>query len=127
MDRAQELSAQGNLALLALIGEISLFTSENPGDARVSTLERHSAVQAVDRRLTEGRTGLTYLSQLLEVAKSEIAAGGYMSEGIRKKIFRMFYSLDLPFALLCRKAGVPEAKAKADHPNGMLRRMRRLR
>jgi hypothetical protein len=65
--------------------------------------------------LFEGR-GLTFLTQLLELAKSEIAADGYMSEAMRKMISRMFGSLDMPFANLCRGASAPEPKTE-DQPS----------
>jgi hypothetical protein len=66
-------------------------------------------------RLREHPSGLLHRRVLLELAKSEIASDGYVSEAIRKKIFQMFCFLDLPFALHCRNAGAPEAKME-DRP-----------
>jgi hypothetical protein len=113
MDHALRISAQTNLALIFSMGGGSLFSYANPADAKVSTVDRHSAVQAVDGHLTKDRTGLMFLTQHLELAKSEIASDGYMSEGIRKRIFGVFFSLDMPFALLCLNAGPPVAEKEA--------------
>ena len=43
MDRAQRSADTKNLALLLSFGEMSLFNSENPADAKVKTVERYSA------------------------------------------------------------------------------------
>jgi hypothetical protein len=102
--------------LLFSVNDMSLFNAENHADAKVSTVDRCSVIQAMHCRLREHPSGLLLLRVFLELAKSEITSDGYMSEAIRKKIFQMFCFLDLPFALHCRNAGGPEAKME-DRPH----------
>ena len=66
----------------------------------------------MDRSVREHRSGLTHLSSVLELAKSQVATDGHMTEMIKKIIFLLFYSLDLPFALLCRNADYLESTMK---------------
>lgn len=115
MDRALRNEDHDTLGLLFSIGDISLFNAENPADAKVPTVDRYSAMQAMHGRLREHSSGLLHLRVLLELAKSEIASDGYMSDTIRKKILLMFCFLDLPFALHCGDAVAPEAKME-DRP-----------
>jgi hypothetical protein len=115
MDQVLRNEDQDTLGLLFSINDTSLFNNANPADAKVSTVGRYSAMQAMHVRLREHPSGLLHLRVLLELAKSEIASDGYMSEPMRKKIFLMFCFLDLPFAFHCRNAGAPEGKI-ADRP-----------
>jgi hypothetical protein len=115
MDRTLRHEDQVNLPLLFSMGGMSLFNAKNAADAKVTTVERNCALQAMDRRLREHSLGLVYLSTLLEEAKSEIGSDGDINETIRKKILLMFGSLDPLFALHCRNSGAPETKAE-DQP-----------
>jgi hypothetical protein len=117
MDRTLRHEDEVNLALLYSVGGVGLFNAQNAADARVTTVERHSTLQAMDRRLREHPLGLVYLTTLLEVAKSEIGRAGDLSEAIGKKILLMFGALDLPFALHCRNSSAPETKAEGQ-PSG---------
>jgi hypothetical protein len=117
MDRTLRHEDQVNLALQFSIGEMNLFKAHNAADTKVPTVERHSALQAMDRHLREHSIGLVYLSTLLELAKSEIGRDGNISEAVRKKILLMFGSLDLSFALHCRNSITPKTKAEGQ-PSG---------
>lgn len=117
MDRLLRNEDQHNLSLLFSAGGIRLFDAKNAADAKVPTVERYSILQAMDLRLREHPLGLMHLSTLLEMAKSEIASAGYMSEAIRKIILVMFGTWDLPFAQYCFDAGAPEAKREG-RPHG---------
>jgi len=110
VDRAQRKSNKGNLALLLSEAASFLYRAENPADAKVSTRDRWSAMQAIQSNMREHCSGLAHLSALLEKAKSEIANHGYISENIRNEIFLGFCFWDYLFALTCFGAGPPEAK-----------------
>jgi hypothetical protein len=112
MDRTLRHEDQVNLALRFSMGGVSLFNAQNAADAKVTTVQRNSALQAMDRLLREHSLGLLYLTTLLEVAKSEIGRAGDISEASRKKILLMFGALDLPFAIYCRNGSAPETKAE---------------
>ena len=73
-------------------------------------------MQDAQTNLRRHRSGLAYLSALLQNAKSEIASDGYMSEEIRKKIFSAFGFWDYLFARTCCHAGPPAAKTE-DRPS----------
>jgi hypothetical protein len=113
MDRALRNSDKVNLDLAFSELELSLYNAENQADQKVSTRDRRSAMQVVQSNLREHCPGLEYLSALLEIAKSEIASDGYMSEKIRKKIFLAFFLWDYFFAVTCHNAGPPEAKMES--------------
>jgi hypothetical protein len=117
MDRTLRREDQVNLALLYSMGGVGLFNAQIAADAKVTTVERNSALQAMDRRLREHPRGLVYLTTLLELAKSEIGRAGDISEAMRKQILLMFGALDLPFALHCRNSSAPETKADGQ-PSG---------
>jgi hypothetical protein len=106
-----------NFALVLSLSNVPLFNSENPADAKVSTVDRYLALQAMYGNLREDRSGLAHLSTLLERAKSEIASEGYISEAIRKKIFQHYCFLDFPFASLCQNAGPAETKTEDGQPD----------
>jgi hypothetical protein len=110
IDRALRNSDKDNLDLALSAMDLSWYRAENQSDQMVSTRDRYSAMQVAQRSLWEHPYGLVYLNALLEVAKSEIASDGYMSETIRKKIFSAFCFSDYFFAVACRSAGPPEAK-----------------
>jgi len=116
MDLLLRNSDKINLALLQSQPEMYLFNSKNPADAKVGTVERQSVLQSVDRSLREHSSGLTHLSAILGLAKAELASDGQISEPVRKNIFRLFYSTDLPFATLCRNADYLEAPMEGRTP-----------
>ena len=87
--------------------DMGFYNTENPADGKVSTVERWSAMQAAQSNLREHRS--QYLSELLKIAKSEIASNGYISEKIGKKIFFAFSLWDYSLAISCLRAGPPEA------------------
>jgi hypothetical protein len=117
MDRTLRNEDQVNLALHFSLGGMNLFKAHNAADAKVPTVERHSALQAMDGHLRGHPLGLVYLTTLLEMAKSEIGRDGDISEAIRKKILLMFGFLDLSFARQFRKSSTPETKAEGQ-PSG---------
>ena len=51
---------------------------------------------------------MQYLRTLLELARHEIATNGYISEEVRKNIFRAFSLLDCLFANYCVNFGPPK-------------------
>lgn len=104
-DRALRNSDRGNFDLALAEMELRLYNAENPTDQKVSTMARLFAAQVAQSNLREHRSGLEYLSALLEGAKSEIQSHGYISEKLRKKIFSAFCFWDYGFALGCLSAG----------------------
>jgi hypothetical protein len=116
VDRALRNSDKGNLDLALSEMGLGLYNAENPADGKVSTRNRWSAMQFAQSDLRRHRSGLAYLSALLQKAKSEITSDGYISEEIRKKIFFAFCLWDCLFALTCLHAGRPEAKME-DRPS----------
>jgi hypothetical protein len=60
--------------------ELRLYNPENSADQRVPTRDRYSAMQAAQSNLRKNRAGVTYLTSLLALAKSEIQNNDYMSE-----------------------------------------------
>jgi hypothetical protein len=104
-DRALRNSDKGNFDLALAEMELRLYNAENPTDQKVSTMDRLFAAQVAQSNLREHRSGLEYLSALLEGAKSEIQNHGYISEKLRKKIFSAFCFWDYGFALGCLSAG----------------------
>jgi hypothetical protein len=107
VDRALRNSDKGNLDLAMLEMDLGLYNAENPADGQVSTVERWTAMQTVQGNLQEHRSGLEYLTALLEIAKSQIQSDGYVSEKVRKKIFFAFCFKDHFFAINCLLAGPP--------------------
>jgi hypothetical protein len=101
---------KGNFGLALLQMEFGLFSSENQADQKVSSRDRWSAIQLVQKDLRGHHSGLEYLRTLLERAKSEIASDGYISERIRKEILDTFCFWDYLFASLCYYSGPPEGK-----------------
>jgi hypothetical protein len=85
--------------------ELRLYNAENPTDQKVSTMDRLFATQVAQSNLREHRSGLEYLSALLEGAKSEIQNHGYIPEKLRRKIFSVFCFWDYALALGCLSAG----------------------
>jgi hypothetical protein len=116
VDRVLRNSDKANLDLALSEMGLGLFSVTNQADQQVSSRERWSAMQAAQSDLRTNRSGLAYLSALLQKAKSEIAREGYMSEELRKKIFHTFCLWDCLFALTCLHAGPPEAKME-DRPS----------
>ena len=116
VDRALRDSEKGNLALALSKMDLHLFSPENQADTQVSTRDRWSVLQVAQSDLRRHRSGLAYLSVLLQKAKSEIASDGYMSEEIRYKIFHAFCFCDFLFARTCLNAGLPEERMK-DRPS----------
>jgi hypothetical protein len=76
-------------------------------------------MQGAQSNMRGHRAGLTYLSALLQTAKSEIASEGHISERIRKKIFLAFCFWDCLFALTCLYAGPPEATVEGQPPDSI--------
>ncbi len=116
VDQALRKSDKANLDLALSEMDLYLFNAENPADGKVSTVKRWSAMQVAQSNLREHRSGLKYLNALLEIAKSEIASEGHMSEKIRKKIFLAFCFSDYFFAVTCHSAGAPEVKMEDPPP-----------
>jgi hypothetical protein len=116
IDRALRSSDKANLGLALSEMDIYWYSAENQSDQKVSTMDRWSAMQVAQSNLREHRSGLEYLNALLEIAKSEIASDGHMSEKIRKKIFWAFCFSDYFFAVTCRSAGARESKMEDPPP-----------
>jgi hypothetical protein len=118
VDRELRNSDKGNLDLASMeMG--GLYHAENSADGRLSTRERWSAVQRVQRNMRGHHPGLAYLRALLTVAKSEIASDGHLSQTIREKIFFAYSFWDYSFALTCFYAGPPEAKVDGQPPDSI--------
>jgi hypothetical protein len=69
-----------------------------------SASQRLSALHDAQRNLLEHAMGRLYLSDLLEVAKSEMAVHGHLSTEIAVKISSAFGLWDDPFATVCLQA-----------------------
>ena len=115
-DRALRNSDKGNFDLALLEMGLRLYNAENQSDQKVSTMDRWSAMQVAQSNLREHRSGLEYLSALLERAKSEIQSDGYLSATLRKKIFSVFCFWDYGFVLGCLSAG-PARGGMKDPPS----------
>ena len=117
VDRALRNSDKANLDLALMEMDLGVYSAENQADDKVSSRERWSAMQGDQSNMRGHHAGLTYLSALLQTAKSEIASEGHISERIRKKIFHAFCFWDCLFALTCLIAGSPEAKVEGHPPD----------
>ena len=73
-------------------------------------------MQGAQSDLRKHRSGLAYLSALLQKAKSEIARDGYISEEIRTKIFHASYFWDYYLRFSCATLFVPRSKNE-DRPS----------
>ena len=87
MDREQQNSYKSNRDLVSLQILFLFSSAENQGDRLVVTKDGSSAVREAQRDLTKHHSGLSFLTELLQDAKSEIARDGYISLDIRTKIF----------------------------------------
>ena len=112
VDRALQISDEGNLNLAFEGLDLGLFSAENSADDKVSSRERWSALQGAQTGLRGHHSGLGYLTALLKSAKSDIASEGYISEKIRQKIVSAFYFWDCIFALTCAYAGPSATKVE---------------
>ena len=119
VDRALRNSGKANLAVALSAMDLNLFNTKNQADQQMSTMDRWSVMQTLESDLRKHDSGLTYLSALLQKAKSEIVSEGYISEDRRKKILDAFCFWDYLFALTCVFAGPPQAKIK-DQPSEMV-------
>lgn len=101
--RALRNSNKANLELaLSEMGRgLSLYSSENQTDKKVSTRDRWSAMQVAQSNLRGHHESLAYLNALLMNAKSEITSDGYISEQSCKKIVSAFCFWDALFTLMC--------------------------
>ena len=116
VDLALRNSDEVNLYLMLRQLDLGLFNAENGGDDKVSTRERWLAMQAAQNNLRGHHSGLTYLSVLLQKAKSEIASEDGISEKTRMGIVEAFCFWDCLFALTCSNAGPPELKVDDQPP-----------
>ena len=112
MDQLLRNSDKGNLALLLMDVDLNWYHAENQADGRVSTMDRWSALQAVQADVRADHSGLEYLSGLLRTAKSEIETKGHIPERLQDKISGAFSSWDYMFAFLCLQACSSEDKAE---------------
>lgn len=115
MDRTLRNSDKVNLDLALLAMDYNLFSATNQADQMVSTRDRFYALQELLSTLRKDCTGLTWLREYLEVARTEIARDGYISEKLRKRIFRDFSFLDFVFATDILYLG--RAKDKSQDPS----------
>jgi len=69
-------------------------------------------VREAQRDLTKHYSGLSFLTELLQDAKSEIARDGFISLDLRMKIFHAFSYRDHYFAIGCVRCCPPEASEK---------------
>jgi len=111
VDRVLQNSDQVNLFLAVSNMELGFFSRENPAD-KIPLLEKWVAMQRTQTTLRGHRSGLAYLSALLEKAKTEMLNDGYISERTRGTICCEFGFWDCLFALQCMHAGPPPAKAE---------------
>jgi len=119
VDRALRNSDKANLDLALMEMDLGLYSAENQADDKVSSRDRWSAMQGDQSNMRGHRSGLAYLSALLQTAKSEVASEGHISEKIRKKIFLAFCFWDCLFALTCLYAGPPETKVEGQPPDSV--------
>jgi hypothetical protein len=117
VDRALRISDKANLHLALMEMELSLYSTENRADDKVSTRDRWSAMQDDQSNMRGHRSSLAYLRALLQKAKSEMASDGNLSAGIRTKILFAFCFWDCLFAVTCLNAGPPEAKVEGQPPD----------
>ena len=106
---------KANLAVALSAMDLNLFNTKNQADQQMSTMDRWTVMQTLESDLRKYDSGLTYLSALLQKAKSELVSDGYISEERRKKILDAFCFWDYLFALTCVFAGPPQAKIE-DQP-----------
>jgi hypothetical protein len=116
VDRAQRNSEKGNRDLASLESTLGLFSAENQADRPVLTRAGASALREAQRDLDKSHVGLSFLTLLLQTAKSEIASDGYISEENRHKIYFAFCHWDYYFALACFLCGPPKEK-KEERPS----------
>lgn len=90
IDREQQNSYKSNRDLVSLQILFLFSSAENQADRLVLTRDGASAVREAQRDLTKHHSGLSFLTELLQDAKSEIARDGYISSDIRRKIFHAF-------------------------------------
>ena len=116
VDLALRNSDKVNLGLTITHLDLDLFRAENHADEEVSTRERWLAMQAAQSDLRGHHSGLTYLSALLQKAKSEIASEDCISETTRMRILDAFCFWDSLFALTCSNAGPPGPEVEGQPP-----------
>jgi hypothetical protein len=74
VDCALRDSEKANLDLVLTEMDLHLFSPDNQADQQVSTKDRWSMLQRTQGDLRRHHSGLTYLSAVLKIAKSEIAS-----------------------------------------------------
>jgi hypothetical protein len=102
IDRNMRDSDKANLDIASLDTEMTSYDVESQLARNFLKRDRLSAAQVEQTDLRRHRPGLEYLTGLLQKAKSEIVRAGYMSNGIRKKIYNSFSVCDYSFAVSCR-------------------------
>ena len=116
MDLELRNSDKANLDLALLeVDRECWYSADNHADQQVSTLDRVSRMQAAQRDLQRHELSLTHMSALLQVAKSEIARFGSLSEKIQNMVRRIFSLTDGLFTQFCLNAGPTEARME-DRP-----------
>jgi hypothetical protein len=117
VDRAFRNLDKGNLDVALSEMELCLFLPDNQADQQVSSMDRWSALQATQTALRSHEFGLSYLRELLQKAKSEIASDGCISEELRLTIYSVCFLWDNNLARHCLCAGPPIAKLVKDRPS----------
>jgi hypothetical protein len=120
MDRALRNSEKENRDVAVWSSMHLLFFSvENEADRPELTRDGMSHLREAQRDLHKHQFGLSYLTELLQVAKSEIARDGYISADIKKRISPAFHYWDYAVAVACCYCDPPEAKME-DRPSETL-------
>jgi hypothetical protein len=119
VDRALRKSDKANLDLAISEVDLHLFNVENPADGKMSTVARWSALQAAQSNLREHHSGLAYLSELLQAAKTEIANDGHISERWQRRFF-------LPSAFGTTFSHLPVSKPVPQRPKKRIYHPKRI-
>ena len=117
MEQIHRNSDKVNRALTLAMTETSPYRPRNPTDQKMSTMERLSATQAAQRDLQEHASGLFYLRELLEMAKSEIVSNGHLSKKVATKIYLAYNLQNLLLVIAASALEAPSAKKTEPEPS----------
>ena len=109
VDTAHRISDESNLNVAIEGFDLRPFNAEKSADGKVSSREPSDTLHA---NLWEHQSGFYYLKLLLNIAKSDIAREGWISESIREKIRSAFHSWDSIFAMVCYYGGSSQWKVQ---------------
>ena len=116
LDLTLRNSDKANLELALAKFDGSFFAGEGRGMPKLKDLVSLTQISQINLR--DHLVGLTYLTSLLRIAKSEIVSEGCISKSIRKQIFCGFCLWDYMFAVLIANSDSQEY-AMQDPRTGM--------